>query len=255
MHKFTNCLILILMLSATQLLATPSPLSINKDNYFISGKDDAKLQISVKYNVLYPFNIGLYFAYTEVALWNIYDKSAPFREFNHNPEVFWELKEDNNLFGNSDLSIIDYIKFSPYEHKSNGKDGEFSRSMDRTYSEIQLSIGKEINAGVRGKTWYNYKVAKNNKDIEDYLGIYEAELFASIPGNQGKDFPLYKLYFKGGTGKDKSKYWTEGGAILTILTGYIQPRFMINVFHGYGETLIDYNKKITEIRAGIVFLY
>ena len=253
--KLRWLIIATLVLASVSLMAAESSVSIHKQNYFISGNDDVKFQISVKYNVLYPFNLGWYFAYTEVAFWDIYEKSSPFREFNHNPETFFELREGNNIFSNSDLGFIDFIRLSPYEHISNGRDGDYSRGLDRTYGEIQVSVGTKYNVGIRAKGWHYYKMSRYNRDIGQYTGHGEGEVFAAFCSEGNKDIPLYKVYFKGGIGDSGDKGWYEAGAIATILTGYIQPRLFINVYHGYGESLVDYNKKDTQVRVGAAFLY
>ena len=255
MKKLLLWLIPALLFIAVQLQAAETPFSINKQNYFISGKDDVKFQVSVKYNLLYPFNLGVYMGYTEIAFWDIYKESSPFREFNHNPEVFWLIKENNNIFANTDLLFIDFIKVSPYEHMSNGRDGDNSRSIDRCYGEIQASVGEKVNFGLRIKGWYFYDKARENHDIDEYAGHYECETFVAVIGDTGKEFPLYKLYVKGGTGDSFDKGWVEGGFIFPILTAYVQPRIMINVFHGYAESMVDYNKKNTQVRIGTVFLF
>lgn len=247
--------VLIAVLFTSGLYATEKSISIHKQNYLISGNDDIKFQISVKYNVLYPFNLGWYFAYTEIAFWDIYAKSSPFREFNHNPETFIEIREGNNIFGNSNLAFVDFMRFAPYEHISNGRDGDYSRGLDRTYGELQISAGTEFNFGLRVKAWHYYKTSKNNRDIDEYLGHWEGEVFAAYCSSDNKDIPLYKVYVKGGAGDSRDKGWVEAGAIATLLTGYIQPRLMVNVFHGYSECLVDYNKKDTQVRAGAVFMY
>lgn len=249
-------LILIIMLVCVNAYAAESPFSINKENYFTAGYQDIKFQVSAKYNLLYPFDTGLYLAYTELAFWDIFDYSAPFREYNHNPEIFWMADESGNIF-NSDLSIIDYIKISPYEHKSNGRDGDNSRGIDRCYVEARASAGTLYNAGITAKGWYYYHKASENRDIDNYTGHWEAELFLKVTdgGTLGKDLPLYKFYVKGGVGDSFEHGWVEAGGMFSIGTAHIQPRLMVSVFHGYCESLIDYNKKTTGIRAGLVFLY
>lgn len=255
MKKLLLLQILAIIFISVALTAAETPFSINKDNYFISGKEDVKIRVSAKYNLLYPFNLGIYMGYTEVAFWDIYKKSSPFREFNHNPEVFWLIKEGNNIFNNTDLSFIDFIKISPYEHMSNGKDGDASRSIDRTYAELQVSAGGKVNFGLRTKAWCFYGKSRKNRDIDEYIGHGEAELFAAVIGDMGKDFPLYKLYVKGGVGDSFDKGWVNAGFIFPIITAYIQPRIMIDIFHGYAESMIDYNKKDTQVRAGTVFMF
>lgn len=230
-----------------------SPISIYKDNYFIGNKDDLKFQISVKYSLFYPFKSGVYFAYTEQAWWDIYKNSSPFREFNHNPEVFWRVDEGDNLFNDSMLGYVDYIQAGPYEHKSNGVDGERSRSLNRYYGQIQLSVGEVLNAGVNLKVWNYYNLASENRDLKKYNGYGEGELFVKLKSSSVQYLDKEKIYVKGGLGTDPSKYWFETGIFFRIITTHVQPRFYIQYFQGYGESLVDYDKKDKQIRAGLLF--
>jgi outer membrane phospholipase A len=53
-------------------------------------------------------------------------------------------------------------------------------------------------------------------------------------------------------GFDASKGWLEAGLKFRMLLRSIQPHIYILLFHGYGESMINYNKKTTAIRAGIL---
>lgn len=217
-------------------------MSPHKDNYFVAGGDDAKFQVSAKYNILYPVSIGWYIAYTELAFWDIYEPSAPFREFNHNPETFWQY---------TDLAVVDFIRVGFYEHKSNGQAGIYSRGFDRGYGEIQLSGGDEYNIGLRGKAWHYYKTSAKNKDIDEYLGNFEAEVFIRLMSTTTDGLEKARIYVKGG-GRYDYKGWVEAGLVTRIITSYIQPKLFIQGYYGYAQDLVDYNKKEYQVRGGLV---
>lgn len=247
MKKFISSMVVFLLFALCfQLSANGKEQSMtpHKDNYFIAGQEDLKFQISVKYNLIYPFDTGVYFAYTETAFWDVFKQSGPFREFNHNPEVFYQ---------SPSFSYVDYIRLSPYEHKSNGMDGAESRSIDRAYGQIQLSYGDDYKIGTNLKGWKYYKKSSKNKDITDYSGYFEAEVFFKILSTDTADLEKEKLYVKGGCGSDYKKGWIEAGIITRILTSRIQPRLFLQGFYGYGESLIDYNVKDKQIRVGVIF--
>lgn len=246
---------LVILVSVSSVpLYSISPMSTHEDNYFVSGKDDVLFKMSIKYNLIYPFSSGLYFAYTETAFWNIYDKSSPFREFNHNPEIFYMVEENNNLFGDSDLSFIDYITFGLYEHKSNGRDDIYSRSLDRSYIEVQCSTGNYYNIGLRLKVFAYYDSLRGNEDLPRYVGYTESELFLKVNSKNTDELLLYKIYIKGAPSSDFRKGWIDIGFVSPIISAHLQPRIFINIFHGYGESLVDYNKRITNIRCGLMFV-
>jgi len=254
MYKFRLLMVIILLcLWVKTTIASESPFSMHEDNYFIAGQDDAKFKVSAEYNIFYPFKSGLMVAYTEEAFWNIYNKSGPFAEYVHNPEIFYRLDEKNNIFGNSDLSIIDYITAGFYEHKSNGRDEDYSRGMDTYYGEIQSSIGSTYNAGLRIKVFKYYHLSAKNLDLPDYKGFGEGEVFFKIK-NAENNLTLYKFYVKGGGNPDSRNGWFETGMIGTILTGYIQPKLYLSYYSGYMSTLISYKEKEDVMRFGLIFV-
>jgi outer membrane phospholipase A len=246
-----------------------SPMSIYKENYFICGdkeEDQVKFQVSAKYGILYPSNIGLYVAYTQLSSWHIFDKSSPFYDNNYQPEIFFKFESNNNPF-NINLGIIDYIQASPIYHCSNGRDGDNSRSINTWYGQIQLSYGEVYNIGLNLKGFNYYGHSAKNKDIQDYRSYYEASIFFKIRSKSVQFLDKEELHFKFG-GYDRSDYrdykesqkdksmirgWFCVEAQVRIMTSFIQPKFFIQYYHGYSEFMIDYNKKTNAVRFGLVF--
>lgn len=94
------------------------------------GKDDLKLQLNGKYRIARNFN--LYAAYTQTMFWSIFSDSQPFKDINYNPEAFYrivELDSDTELLKSVDIG---------YVHRSNGKDGLDSRSINRVFVKTNL---------------------------------------------------------------------------------------------------------------------
>ncbi|MCP4705324.1 MAG: phospholipase A, partial [candidate division Zixibacteria bacterium] len=88
-------------------------------------------------------------------------------------------------------------------------------------------------------------VGDDNPDITDYLGHAELQVYYNLPHNHTihlKTFGSFK------TGK--------GG--LCLMYNFPVPKsnnsfFTIRFSHGYGESLVDYKKKLTRIGVGISF--
>lgn len=251
MKKFLMCVFLII----PQLLFSQiyeSPITSYKSNYFLFGNmnDQALFQLSMKYNLLYPSKYGIFAGYTQKAWWKLYDASSPFDEFNHEPELFFVFKNKNN-FLNKNLGIIDYIQFSPICHKSNGEDGNKSKSINTIYNKIQISYGKRYNIGTSLKLFAYYN--KEEKDINKYTGYYINEIFLKMKSKTIKYFDKEKFYIRHGFNFNSMKGWMESGLKARLITSRIQPYLFIQLFHGYGESMINYNKKETNIRIGITF--
>lgn len=254
MKKLLLFILFILFVSYAHAETFESPMQIYKPNYIIAGdkEDQVKFQISAKYNLIYPSETGLWVAYTQKAFWNLYEDSSPFWEFNHEPELFYIFESKKNMFG-VDTGFLDYIQLSPIYHRSNGRDGLESRGMNLYYGEIQVSVGKVYNLGLTAKAFNYYGKSSKNKDIEQYLGYGEGELFFQLKSKNVNYFDKEKIYIRGGGNHESKKGWVEGGLKVRLLTTLFQPFLYVQVFHGYGEAMVNYNGKDTAVRVGLTF--
>lgn len=220
-----------------------SPMELYKSNYFIFGdkQDQVKVQISFKYALLKKYESGIFLGYSQYMDWKLYNNSSPFYDINYNPEVFIKSKYFLNRY-------LDYIKIAPYEHTSNGRDGEDSRSIDRTYIELQSSVSGKICFGANLKGFCYYSTEKNNEDYNKYSNYYTAKFFISI-GDTLDENSKDEIYIKVG-GLEKG--FIESGIISRKLW-FMNPRFYLQFYHGYLENMIDYNEKNTAIRIGVIF--
>ncbi|MDN5370244.1 MAG: phospholipase, partial [Shewanella sp.] len=102
---------------------------------------EAKFQISFKFPLAYNIfgnNGHLFFAYTNQSWWQVYNKdsSSPFRETNHEPELFmlfnndWKIGDFTNSFWG--FGVV---------HQSNGRSGLLSRSWNRIYGNMIFDKG------------------------------------------------------------------------------------------------------------------
>ncbi len=240
-----------------------------KENYmlFASTRGDSKFQISFKYKFftnsskdknifsvpLYGQKIfweKLYFGYTQKSVWDWNKDSAPFEDHNFNPEVFWcsdynscDKLERNNEAWNSRYYI-------GVEHESNGQDSVSSRSWDRLY--FRWIYWKDSYA-IAPKAWYILSKSVNNSDISDYVGYFDLEFFVKKP-----DGFAYGLTLRSGS---------EGGSVVADISvpnkvmmkklfgvnSNFNPHWYIQLFSGYGEDLLMYNRKRDVLRFGIKF--
>jgi len=254
MRKYIIMFIILFVSTVLYAREFETPMSPYQDNYIIAGDNDAqvKFQFSAKYNILYPFNTGLYFGYTQRSYWRIYDESSPFVETNYMPEAFYRFESGNNMFKDYVIPYIDYIQVSPIAHKSNGRDELDSRSINIYYGQIQASRGDVVNAGVNVKVYGYYNKAKENKDINDYNKNYEADVFLKLRSKTVQYLDKEELHFRfGGNPMDKGWFAVEGR--IRILSTYVQPKLFIQYREGYDEFMINYNEKQKSIRAGFIF--
>ena len=171
------------------------PVSYNPDPYNapyqeVPGNEDFELdnaEIKFQLSLKVPLAIGLFddranifAAYTNTSWWQAYnsDVSAPFRETNHEPELFMTFNNDWKVLG-----LTNRLNGIGIVHQSNGRSEPLSRSWNRIYANFVFERG---GLGLSLKPWYRIKEDEdtdNNPDITDYLGYGEVKL-AYQTGNQ-----------------------------------------------------------------------
>ena len=200
---------------------------------------------------------NVYFGYSHKAFWQIYDEgnSRPFREHNYNPELFLEWDR---------VWQIDHIRLGIVEHESNGEKlrytddaspVNYSRTWNRTYLYARKSVLPILNLGL--KLWVvtdsedpeDGSFVIDNYDIQQFMG--SGEFYLEL----GKSPSFLSVMLRRGWRKETETIQLDGRIPLQILTGGADQRidFFIQLFSGYGDTLIDYNRKITRISAGVAF--
>lgn len=215
---------------------------------------EAKLQLSLKVplthrDILFD-NDGLYFGFTLKSLWQVYNHklSAPFRETNYRPEVFYQAPISSEYLGGTWFTRVGF------EHESNGQSQLFSRSWNRIY--LGLGFQKD-NWALYIQPWYRLPEDEkfddmdpltppppkgdDNPDIEDYLGNYE--VIGMI------DWGRYIL-----TTNLKYNFDTGHGSAETGLSFPMWGRLrgFVQFYEGYGESLIDYDHRVQRIGVGIL---
>ncbi|MEM6515975.1 MAG: phospholipase A, partial [Bacteroidota bacterium] len=221
------------------------------DNYFITGTStesdafttagsDAKFEIGFKQrltNVNLPWDIFPFITYRQKAFWDIYRESLPFRETNYNPAIgFSKLFFRNRKFN--------YALHFAFEHESNGRDGENSRS----WNFFSLSYLKPVgtNFQLRAKAWLPIGDISDNADITSYRGFFSVGATYKAGKDVYFDLDLQPAYDK------KLQGHIKAGVSLKIPK--ISNQFIyLQYFGGYSEDLIDYNESVSNLRLGIVF--
>ncbi len=206
-------------------------------------KIETKFQISFKTKLaqeIFGRRGDLWFGYTQSSHWQVYNGalSRPFRETNYEPELMLVFDTRYRLFG-----LDGRLLGVSLDHQSNGKYNPYSRAWNRLIGMVGferrawtlvLRPWRRI-ADVAGE--------EDNPDIEDYVGRGDLLLVRRLRGHEISLMARHSL--RGGR---RSHGAAELGWVFPIhrdLKGYLQ------VFHGYGESLIDYNASSTRIGLGI----
>jgi len=219
------------------------PVSYSKDH--TDKETEVVFQISVKQRLLRLFNNNLYFGYTQKSFWQMYNsrESSPFRETDYDPEIFYRFVPDPEAFNHWGLDV-------GFEHESNGRPVPESRSWNRIYASPFQAKGKQL---AYLKFWYRLPEDRkdepldargdDNPDIHRYYGYSELSLSRQIGGKQVL------------TGMARGNLRTGRGALSltwSVPSDEGQVFYGVSVFHGYGESLIDYNQSITRVMLGVM---
>jgi len=202
---------------------------------------ETKFQLSFKTKVLQNFFWGhgdLWVAYTQKSFWQLYNNnlSRPFREVNYEPEIILNFPIKFRIFGFKTRMVG-----VAFNHESNGKSDPFSRSLNR----VIFHAGFERRSwSVYIRSWLRMPDAKeDNPDIAEYVGRGDLNIIYAKNGNILSFIGRYNMNFNSKARGSAEFSWSY--PIKNNLKGYLQ------ISHGYGESLIDYNHLQTTVGLGV----
>ena len=221
------------------------PTSENRNNSATVPEEynnyEAKFQLSFKTKVMQSIFWGtgdLWLGYTQKAHWQIYNKniSRAFRELNYEPELILNFPLNLPFFGGKFRTIG-----VAFNHQSNGGKLPLSRSWNRVVFNLGYEVG---NWQVVFKPWIRLKDQEDeNPEITKYIG--DGEL------NIGYTYERHEFYAIATHSFNTVKHGSFQLNYVFPIEGHI--RGHLQVFHGFGETMIDYNHYQTTVGLGISF--
>lgn len=226
------------------------PHSPNPDNTVATPQEldslETKFQLSFKtkaFENVFGDNGDLWMGYTQSSHWQVFNSgdSRPFRETNYEPEVLLVFRNNYSLFGwKGRMAAVGL------NHQSNGRADPLSRSWNR----VMLNVGLDREDwSIMLRPWYRIPESRNdddNPDIEDYMGRGDMTLVHVVGDNEFSLMARHSL--RGGDRSHGALQFDWGFPITRQLRGHLQ------IFDGYGESMIDYNHKATYIGLGVSLL-
>ena len=214
--------------------------------YDLNETDDRKstetmFQISIEkplsYNLLGQ-NEFISAAYTQRSFWQTFESSFPFRETNYEPEIFILFPFEND-------KIFKSYKVG-FHHSSNGKSEELSRSWNTLYLETAFQLSELF---IVPKIWYRIPEEKDdNPNIEDYYGYGDLTFVYNYKKHQFDLILRNNLEFNDKNKGSAELNWTFPLPRLFYSTDTYG---LVQIFSGYGNSLIDYDREVNKIGLGI----
>lgn len=202
-----------------------------------------------------PLSDSIWFGYSQQSYWQLFNGniSRPFRATDHEPELIYVFGHNRPLpagwtYRMSGAGLV---------HQSNGQSLPLSRSWNRVYlmaaaDKITVS-GNRFTLQVKG--WQRLPESggkDDNPDISNTIGRAELAGTWSFESGAGKELRTHTL---GATLRHSLKSQGNGSARLEYLrslgaasTGL---RFHAQLFSGYGDSLLDYNRRRTVFSVGL----
>lgn len=202
--------------------------------------DEIKFQFSFKYPLWTFYKTHtLYLAYTQMSYWQAYQRSPFFRETDYEPEIFLANQVEIPLGKGWETNFLNVGAM----HQSNGEGGNLERSWNRVYVNAIESKGNWM---IQVQPWYiinDSSLQTHNPNISNYLGYgqivvaykYSQQVFALQIRNE----------IESGFSRGALQLTWSFPLGIRNLKGYIQ------VFSGYGQSLIEYNHYTNSAGIGL----
>ena len=193
---------------------------------------------------------SLWFGYSQQSYWQLFSGniSRPFRTTDHEPEVIYVYPHQIALPGgwNYRLSGVGLV------HQSNGQSEQLSRSWNRSYlmGAAEKVLGPESSLRLQGRIWARLRESAaddDNPGIENYIG--RAEINGTWQINKANTLGVTLRHSLHREAKGSTRInWMMAPAASPNYTGL---RYHVQLFNGYGDSLLDYNKRRNVLSVGL----
>ena len=191
---------------------------------------------------------SVWFGYSQQSYWQLFTPqiSRPFRATDHEPEVMYVYPTTAQLpFGwkwrYSGIGLV---------HQSNGQSKPLSRSWNRAY----LMTGMELDNrwSVNAKVWKRLSESADSDDnpgISDYVGRGELAVFWNANKDNTLGATVRHTLARSDRGSVRLEWMQTLGSGLWGSKSNL--RLHTALFSGYGDSMIDYNRKRTVFSVGL----
>lgn len=210
--------------------------------------EDVALQLSLRAKVargVLQANDGIWLAYKQSSAWQLWDAvdSRPFRNTDYQPEILYVAPVPArfaDLPGGWQLRMVQ----AGFVHQSNGQSDPLSRSWNRLQFRIGADNGRW--GGMLGAMFRLPDSSDDNPDLVDHIGTLEAK------AGMGLGYTRFTL-----TTRINPDRLSRGSVQLGLSHPIYHDdpaglRWYLQLFSGYGQTLLDYNVKQQSVGVGVM---
>lgn len=226
--------------------APTSPTHPDGGSFPLYSRTEAELQVSLRAKVVGDVlfhNDSLWLAYSQQSIWQLWNsaESSPFRSSDYQPEVMYvaPIPDSVGTFAGWRWRML----LAGFAHESNGQSDPLSRSWNRLY--LGTAITHDDLALQARFNWRTPETGvDDNPRLTDYIGNTELSALW-FPGVSTMQVTARTSFQSTKRGSLKFT-WTH--PVFSSKPDGL--RYYLQVFSGYGETLLDYNFHQTSVGLG-----
>ncbi len=233
--------------------------SAHEPTYFVIGTDPSKskFQLSFKYRLFnpsgslsrrYPWVSGFHLGYTQTSFWDLDAESLPFEDTSYKPEFMYQ---SSNLDFRPNWLDAFFIQ-TAFQHESNGRGGDSSRSTNYFYTKPIFAIYNENNRlgiMVAPKFLYYYNNDDDtNPDLADYRGYVDLEV--KVGKAESLMLSTNTRFAKKGTSFQADLSYPISRLLGNNFDVYLQLQYS----NALAESLLHYTERTEALRLGIALV-
>lgn len=221
---------------------------------------ETRIQLSVRTKIAQGLLTGgdpnrldsLWFSYSQQSYWQLFnnDLSRPFRSTDHEPEITYIFPIEAALPGGWRLR---YAGVSG-NHQSNGQGLPLSRSWNRVIARAGMEYGNQF--VLNASFWQRLPedaATDDNPDIVDLVGRAEVSAAWNLNTDHTLALTVRNSLQGNGTGSVRLGWFYKLGN--SASSGERSAlRLHTELFSGYGDSLLDYNRKRNVLSVGLTLL-
>ncbi len=196
-----------------------------------------------------PLRDSLWIGYTQQSYWQLFngDISRPFRSTDHEPELIYIFPLDEPLEAGW---RVRYAGLS-LNHQSNGQSLPLSRSWNRII--LMAGMEQDTRFALRARLWARVPEKSgqdDNPDISDMVGRAELAASWNIDNNHTLGLTLRHSLRSAARGSVRLE-WMQALGPARANGEPSGLRWHVQLFSGYGDSLLDYNRRRTVLSLGL----